>query len=180
MTSDIGDIAARHAARDSLAQQLDAFYRDLDAAIADRAPVCTNRGLCCNFDAYGHDLFVTTAELAHFIAGHHDTWRSPSNERHCPWQIDGICTAREHRPMGCRIFFCDETSTAWQHAEYEKRLAELKRIGDALGIEYRYTEWLSALKSVPPGAVHEITGTAPDHREGEFVDPCSLPVIESK
>lgn len=178
MTHDIGQLALQHADRRDLAERLDAFYRDLDAAIARRAPVCTNRGLCCNFDAYGHDLFVTTVELAHFAAGHRDAWRPTTSERCCPYQREGMCTAREHRPMGCRVFFCDESSADWQHAEYEKRLAELKGIGAALGVEYRYAEWLSALKSVPAAGVCEDSDSATTADCGEFVDPRSLPVIE--
>lgn len=180
MTPDIGDIAFRHASRDALASRLAAFYRDVDAAVAERSPVCTNRGRCCNFDAYGHDLFVTTAELAYFVAGHRTAWRPSGSERRCPYQVEGMCTARDRRPMGCRLFFCDETSTDWQNGEYEKRLIQLKQIGEELGVEYRYTEWLSALRSVPAGGLQAVTGAGtPSHAE-EFVDPRSLPVIQSE
>lgn len=178
MTPDIGQIASEHAASQVLRERLTAFYDDLDAAIADRAPVCTNRGLCCNFESYGHDLFVTSVELAHFVAGHADAWRLPTAQRSCPYQVDGKCTARDHRPMGCRVFFCDESSRDWQNAEYEKRLAALNRIGDDLHIEYRYAEWLSALKSVPMDRIRQIPSPRPIDAPGEFVDPRSLPVIE--
>ncbi|MCA9254012.1 MAG: YkgJ family cysteine cluster protein [Phycisphaerales bacterium] len=181
MTSDIGEIAASHKATPALADSMRRFYADVDAAIADRAPVCTNRGLCCNFGAYDHDLFVTTIELAYFIAGHGDAWRSPpAHEKRCPYQIDGVCTAREHRPLGCRLFFCDASSTAWQHAEYEKRIARLKEMGAATGVEYRYVEWLSALASTPASSIRPIPGPVDTGASPEFVDRQSLPVIESE
>lgn len=180
MTPDIGAIALQESSSVTLPARIDALYRDLDDAIAARSPACVNRGLCCNFDAYGHDLFVTTAELAYFIAGHAEAWRPPTADRRCPFQVDGKCTARDHRPMGCRVFFCDETTTDWQSAEYERRLAQLKQIGDETGIEYRYVEWLSALKSVPAGGLRPIAESPATPAHAEFVDPRSLPVIESE
>ncbi len=180
MTADIGQIASAHADSQAMHKCLSAFYEDLDSAIAARAPVCTNRGLCCNFESYGHDLFVTSVELAHFVAGHADAWKQPTAQRSCPYQIDGKCTARDHRPMGCRVFFCDESSRDWQNAEYEKRLAELKRIGDDLNIEYRYAEWLSALKSVSKDCIRQVSSPGQIKAPGEFIDPRSLPVIESE
>ncbi|MCB9853003.1 MAG: hypothetical protein H6819_07900 [Phycisphaerales bacterium] len=180
MTTDIGQIALQNKSSGELSARLQSLYRDIDAAIADRSPVCTNRGLCCNFDAYGHDLFVTSVELAHFISGHAEAWRPPAAERRCPYQVEGKCTAREHRPMGCRVFFCDESSIDWQFAEYEKRLTELKQIGEAAGIEYRYVEWLSALSSVPLAGVRPIAEFPVSDGAVEFVDPRSLPVIESE
>ncbi|MCK6482855.1 MAG: hypothetical protein HUU22_05095 [Phycisphaerae bacterium] len=73
-------------------------------------------------------------------------------ERICPYQIGGRCTARDHRPIGCRIFYCDPSAQAWQSDVFEKYLAELKQIGAELGVEYRFVEWVSALEAVlPPG-----------------------------
>ena len=179
MTPDIGDHALRQCDNEALAVRMQQFYAELDDAIAERAPVCTNRGLCCNFDAYGHDLFVTAVELSCFIQGHRKDWRQPGDARVCPWQVGGRCEARTHRPLGCRVFFCDESSRDWQSAEYEKRLAELKAIGAAHGVEYRYVEWLSALRSVPPAGVQcTASGSAP-RPVAQFVDPRRLPVIES-
>ncbi|MEP0844685.1 MAG: hypothetical protein HRF43_18450, partial [Phycisphaerae bacterium] len=34
-----------------------------------RSPVCWNSGACCNFGAYGHRLYVTTLEVAYYLAG---------------------------------------------------------------------------------------------------------------
>lgn len=70
--------------------------------------------------------------------------------RACPYQIGGRCTARECRPIGCRIFYCDPGAQAWQSDIFEKYLAELKQIGADLGIEYRFVEWVGALEAVLP------------------------------
>ncbi len=128
-----------------LDSMMTAFYVEVDAAIAARKPVCVNRGDCCKLDSFGHRMFVTDVELAYFTQGVHHRWRSPDGSGSCPYQQEGRCTAREHRPLGCRIFFCDPQARAWQGPEYERRLAELKGIGEKLGFAYRYREWLSAL-----------------------------------
>jgi len=178
MTATIGQIAAAHASDAVLAERMAGFYDEVDAAIANRNPVCTNRGLCCNFDVFGHDLFVTTVELAFFLRGQGPEWRPNTMERRCPWQVDGRCTAREHRPMGCRVFFCDEQSRPWQAEEYEKHLAALKAIGEAQGVEYRYVEWLSALESVPQETTNESIPAESTGTPAPSVDPRRLPVIE--
>jgi len=124
------------------------FYSRVDAQIALRRPVCVNRGACCKFGAYGHRLFVTEVELACFAMGQAGSTRRPEGMDACPYQVDGFCSARSHRPLGCRIFFCDPAAQHWQSEEYERGLLELKQIGEEFGIEYRYQEWLAALDRV--------------------------------
>lgn len=124
------------------------LYARLDAEIASHHPVCTNRGDCCKFDAYGHRLYVTTVELEHFVARQRPLGLRPVTTGSCPYQVEGRCTARDHRPLGCRVFFCDPNAQAWQPALYEKYLAELKRLGQQYGVAYRYAEWLTLLREV--------------------------------
>lgn len=144
-----GSVGADHQPTDSeLDRALRAFYAELDDDVAARNPVCTNRGLCCRFSHYGHRLYVTDVELAYFVDGMHDRWQEPDDSGGCPYQIDGHCTARQHRPLGCRVFFCDPASADWQGPLYETYLARLKEIGQQFAIPYRYREWLSALRDV--------------------------------
>lgn len=126
------------------------LYADVDRAIAARDPVCTNRGHCCRFGEYGHRLFVTDVELQYFLSGVDRTAPSPGEDR-CPYQLGGICTARDRRPLGCRVFFCDPNAQSWQPALYESGLRKLRDIGGRFGIGYRYREWLSAL-AFPDGS----------------------------
>jgi Fe-S-cluster containining protein len=143
----------------------------VDAEIAERRPVCRASGRCCRFEEYGHRLYVSTAELLHF-AHHHvrttpavEAQNAPSPEPSrrtvslaqffenpapagCPYQVDGLCTAREARPLGCRIYFCDETAQRWQEAVYEKYHGEFKALHERLRLPYRYIEWRAALKEL--------------------------------
>jgi Fe-S-cluster containining protein len=122
------------------------FYEDVDASIAAHQPVCINRGNCCKFAAFGHRLYVTDAELAYFLDGRAERLIAVDPAAGtCPYQQAGRCTAREHRPLGCRVFFCEESARDWQGPEYERHLSRLKQIGADFDIPYRYREWLSAL-----------------------------------
>lgn len=137
-----------------LAEMMGRFYADVDAEVAAHSPVCINRGACCKFKAFGHRLYVTDLELRYFVTGMAERWASPSGDGGCPFQRDGVCTARAHRPLGCRVYFCDPASRDWQGPLYERFLTRLKAMGDRLGIRYRYREWLSALEGAidPRGA----------------------------
>jgi len=177
MSDDIGTFAARHIDNDALQAEIRALYEDVDRQIAAHQPRCINRGLCCNFKAYGHRLYVSTAELSHFAAerGTHMLPVDPAAGS-CPYHIDGICTARGERPLGCRIFFCGSESDAWPNEIYESGLSRLQAIAAAHGVEYRYVEWLSALAYLTPPAVDQPSA---DHVSERKIDPRSLPVIDS-
>ncbi len=152
MTDDLADLVAAHVGCEELAERMRAFYEEVDAEIAARGPTCWNRGDCCKFDAYDHNLFVTSVELTYFATGKQDDRRRPEDDGSCPYQIDGRCTAREHRPLGCRVFFCDPNAKNWQGPLYEARLKQFHQLGAELGVDYRYVEWLSALNRVFDGA----------------------------
>ncbi len=63
----------------------------------------------------------------------------------CPYQIEGLCSTHTIRPLGCRIYFCQEGTQDWQHQLYEDFLAELRQLHDAHGLDYRYMEWRAGL-----------------------------------
>jgi Fe-S-cluster containining protein len=142
---------------DEFAAAMRDFYAEVDASIAAHQPVCINRGDCCKFAAYGHRLYVTDVELAYFIRGE-PARPVDSAAGACPYQEAGRCTARGHRPLGCRVFFCDENAREWQGPEYERHLERLKEIGRRFDISYRYREWLSALAG---GLEKEVGPTSP-------------------
>ncbi len=157
MSDRLVEMILPHVDHDSLAARMSAFYTEVDAAVAARNPTCRNRGLCCQFDRFGHRLYVTPVELAYFVRSTREQWREATDADRCPYHISGRCTARPHRPLGCRIFFCEPAAQAWQGTEYERRLTELKDIGAAFSVPYRYTDWLSALRAI---------GAAPPPKSG--------------
>ena len=123
-------------------------YAGLDAEIAAEHPICIGRGACCRFGQFGHRLFVTPAELAYFRARVDGPILGPDAGDACPYQQDSLCTARAGRPAGCRIFFCDPGSQAWQPPLTEKTLARLKELHGRFGLPYAYVDWIRALQAL--------------------------------
>ncbi|HWE94497.1 MAG TPA: hypothetical protein VG269_11085, partial [Tepidisphaeraceae bacterium] len=66
----------------------------------------------------------------------------------CPFQRLKLCTVHAIRPFGCRMFFCDATSTQWQNDAYERFHAELKQLHERLEVPYFYVEWRQALREL--------------------------------
>jgi Fe-S-cluster containining protein len=137
-----------------------ALYQSLQSQIDIRRPLCQTSGRCCRFDEFGHRLYVTTAEMATFLHDLPPEPKAPANPpldhaRHrlavlpsCRYQLDGLCSVHAIRPFGCRIFFCDASSIAWQHEQYEIFHNRLKLLHQDFKIEYFYVEWREALAAV--------------------------------
>jgi len=172
MNDELREAVLAASVRNEVCDAVDEVYRELTAAIELRKPICKTSGRCCRFEEFGHRLYVSTMELAKFV---HDwsVVRSPlsvvkseqtptdkkiilpilttdngprtTDNRGCPYQIDGLCTVHRIRPFGCRIFFCDETSTDWQHEQYECLHGQLRRLHEQLSVPYHYVEWRFAL-----------------------------------
>ena len=164
------------ASRPEVASAVRAVYDAVGAEVDRRRPVCAVSGRCCRFEEYGHRLFVTTLELAAFVGGVEALTRnsndrpepaasprpapslssfilqplssSPWDGTGCPFQVGKLCGVHAIRPFGCRMFFCDPTSTEWQNDAYERFHAELKSLHDRLGVPYFYVEWRQALRAL--------------------------------
>jgi Fe-S-cluster containining protein len=128
---------------------IDELYGQVQAEIDRRRPLCVISGRCCRFEEYGHRLYVTTLELARFMreVGPRSLptdWDGTG----CPFQLAKLCTVHGIRPFGCRMFFCDATSTEWQNAAYERFHSDLKNLHEKLAVPYFYVEWREALRQV--------------------------------
>lgn len=141
--------------RPELIEAVRSLYRELDAEIAGYGPTCWNKGKCCQFGAYGHRLFVTTLEIAYYLAMQSaDAGRPQSGTSvgalanqgdTCPHAREGRCQARECRPLGCRVFHCDPRAQQWQGPMSERYLRRLRKLHDELGVPYMYLDWMAAL-----------------------------------
>ena len=151
-----------------------AVYEDIRSAIEARQPVCQMSGRCCKFEEYGHRLYVSTLELAAFVAGNRskeDGGRLKDDKNGestsgssslrlqllsvasdsagtCPFQVGKLCGVHTIRPFGCRMFFCDTSATEWQQETYERFHARMKALHDELQVPYFYVEWRAALQDV--------------------------------
>ena len=138
------------------------------ADIAGRKPVCLASGKCCQFEKYGHRLYVTTLELAWFLrvhggqkteaakgAGLLKQFFAQEQSEGCPYQVGGLCTAREARPLGCRVYFCDANAQGWQNDVYELYHRQLVALHEEFGVEYFYVEWREGLGEACAGQSQE-------------------------
>lgn len=116
------------------------LYRELEAELAALAPRCELSGRCCNFPASGLTLFSTDLELAHLAAA--TPLRAGRDAQLCPWWVEGLCTAREGRPLGCRVYFCDESKADELAALSERYHARLKQLHVASGARYLYAPFV--------------------------------------
>lgn len=119
--------------------QLRALYQAVDAAVAEHAPVCIASGRCCRFAEYGHTLFLSGLEAELLFDEAPAPCRPVDAGETCPWQdARGRCTARDARPIGCRVYFCDPSYQEPSHAITERALQALKAICDQTGHAWRY------------------------------------------
>lgn len=149
---ELPSIVADTSRRPEVVRAVREVYDAIAYEIAERRPRCDQSGRCCRFEEFGHRLYVTTAELAAFLAESAEGVSLPAPDATggagCAFQVAGLCSVHTIRPFGCRVFFCDPTAEQWQEEVYARHHAKLRRIHEALGVPYRYMEWRAALDAL--------------------------------
>ena len=82
------------------------IYNELEAELASINPGCNTCGTCCHFDEFNHVLYASTIETK-YIQENVEVPPFDPDQGTCPFLIDNKCTIREHRALGCRVFFCN-------------------------------------------------------------------------
>jgi Fe-S-cluster containining protein len=113
------------------------LYREADADVAVAGPVCIASGRCCRFKEYGHVLYLSNLE-AEVLLSAAPPYETPVSDAFCPFQKDNLCTAREPRPLGCRVYFCDPAYQETARQITETYLHRLKQLAQEHGAEWRY------------------------------------------
>ncbi|HEX3146917.1 MAG TPA: hypothetical protein VHR66_02375 [Gemmataceae bacterium] len=135
-----------------------AIYAEADAAVAAFGPRCDASGRCCRFTEYGHTLFISNLE-AEVLLESAPAYAKPVTGDFCPFQVEGLCTAREPRPLGCRVYFCDPTYQETGNAITETHLRKLKELAEELNTGWRYAplhQFLNEAEDRRPTAVPEL------------------------
>lgn len=145
-------------------EALEGVYREAAEEIRSRGPTCWTSGKCCNFEAYGHRLYVTGLEAACTLARHAErsalslqqlgdapvltpqTLGAARQRGGCPFQVGTRCGVHLIKPLACRVYFCDQTAQAWQHEAAERLHASVRAVHDAHGVAYIYAEWRAMLE----------------------------------
>ena len=113
------------------------IYRDVDREVAAAGPVCIASGRCCRFTEYGHVLFLSNLE-AEVLLADAPPYEGPVTPDFCPFQKDKLCTAREPRPLACRVYYCDPSYQERAAQITETHLARLKSLARELDLPWRY------------------------------------------
>jgi Fe-S-cluster containining protein len=122
---------------EALRRQVLELYAAVDRDVAAAGPVCVASGRCCRFKEYGHVLFLSNLEADVLLAAA-TPYQSPVGPDSCPFQKGTLCTAREPRPLGCRVFFCDPTYQEEAGRITETYLARLKQTAAEHGVPWLY------------------------------------------
>jgi hypothetical protein len=137
---------------DELRRQVRELYQAVDREVAAAGPVCIASGRCCRFKEYGHVLFISNLEADVLLASA-PPYEQPVSSDFCPFQKDNLCTAREPRPLGCRVYYCDPNYQEAGNRITEKYLHRLKELAREHGVEWRYAplyHFLNAANREPP------------------------------
>ncbi|QEH33645.1 hypothetical protein OJF2_21490 [Aquisphaera giovannonii] len=114
-------------------------YRQLGAEIAALSPTCLLSGRCCRFREFDHILFLSGVEAAVLKALAPAQVRPVDDGSTCPWQDErGRCTARDGRPLGCRVYFCDPEYEPLAPSISERFLEKLRRVAERYEVPWEY------------------------------------------
>jgi hypothetical protein len=122
---------------ETLQERVREIYREAERDLAAAGPVCVASGRCCRFKEYGHTLFLSNLE-ADVLLHAAPPYEQPVSSDFCPFQKESLCTAREPRPLGCRVYFCDPTYQETGQQISEKYIAKLKCLAEEFGISWHY------------------------------------------
>lgn len=126
--------------------EVGAIYRWLDGQLAGMESSCQACGNCCDFESFGHRLYVTTPELLYFRSRLGEPAKTMTTGV-CPYRIDGKCAVYLYRFSGCRIFSC-RGDVEKENTLCEEAVSKFKTLCDEHSVQYRYVclkaglEWL--------------------------------------
>ncbi len=120
------------------------LYASVEKRTDEVRPTCNLSGRCCDFPKTDHELWSSGLELSYAIEKAGGVVPESSSGS-CPWYVGGMCSLREGRPLGCRLYFCDESWAQEMGAAYEKYHGELMKLHEEAGIPYRYERFVDGV-----------------------------------
>ena len=131
---------------------IDTLLGELGAEIQAPGPTCWMSGNCCDFDKAGHRLYTSRAEAERFAKGVDLADWDPDSGL-CPAWKDRRCTAREHRPLACRSFFCDPRTEEQTNEITERYTQALKSLHERHRVPWDYRDFLAHLAEIRREAI---------------------------
>jgi len=121
------------------------IYKILESELASINPGCNTCGTCCHFDEFGHVLYTSTIETD-YIRENVEIPDFDSDKNVCPFLVNSECSIREHRALGCRVFFCNPDHKETLQGIYEKYYTMIKDLAVDNEVEWQYAPMLKLLK----------------------------------
>jgi len=121
------------------------IYKKLEAELAGIKPGCNACGTCCHFGEFDHVLYASTIETD-YIRENVETPSFDPDKNVCPFLVDNQCTIREHRALGCRVFFCNPDYKEKSQEIYNKYYAMIKDLAIKNQVKWHYAPMLKLLK----------------------------------
>ncbi|MBC8555265.1 MAG: hypothetical protein H8D23_37095, partial [Candidatus Brocadiales bacterium] len=121
------------------------IYKKLEAELASINPGCNVCGTCCHFDEFGHVLYASTIETDYIRENVEIPSFDPENNV-CPFLVNYECSIREHRALGCRVFFCNPQYKETLQGIYEKYYTMIKDLAIVDKVEWYYAPMMKLLK----------------------------------
>ena len=118
-------------------QEVSDIYQWLDSELDKLDRSCRACGECCDFETFGHRLYVTTPELLHFLE-HVGPEIKEMPGGVCPYRVNGKCSVYPYRFSGCRIFTCGGENTDQENALCEQAVRKFKDLCDRHHLPYHY------------------------------------------
>ncbi len=125
-------------------EAVETLLEEVDAEVRALAPVCFASGNCCDFPRAGHRLYVSRAEAERLARGV-DLAKWDASSGLCPAWKDRRCTAREHRPLACRTYFCDPRTESQTGDMAERYTGALKSLHARHNVPWDYRDLLAHL-----------------------------------
>ena len=124
-------------------RRVEKIYKWLDEQLAAKFD-CDTCGNCCDFESFGHRLYVTPPEMMYFAdkLGSKNIRRMTTSR--CCYQVEGKCSVYPHRFAACRIFCCKGDSD-FQNQLAETALKKFKMLCNEFKITYCYVDLPTAL-----------------------------------
>ena len=132
--------------RETLYESLKNFYLQLEHDFESIPKPCTQCGACCDFETFGHKLYISSLEFAYVSQELEKS--AISDLKTCPYLMHKHCHAREKRMLGCRTFFrLHETKDQSQAQDlYEKYLQKIKFLYREHDIPWEYKDFMVFVK----------------------------------
>jgi Fe-S-cluster containining protein len=118
--------------------ELQEVYGRLTAALEPYKRHCDLRGNCCDFALHGHMLYVTGLEAAGMLRAGLIADKLQQQDGKCPFLNGKMCGIRDHRALGCRLYYCDTTHEVSRNELYERFLKDVRAIEVRYNLETSY------------------------------------------